>query len=465
MNTLKTIRLWLEPDADIPQFQRLNWDMADVSIQDVLLRGVHPWCETHNSHDAHPSLVEGFLRQLNAGESKLAELDQMGYCNNLAASPGLYYMQGATPRFERTVKELQSSVYFVKDLRYVQLIDIAKRRLAEAWRHETARTLAQRAYPSFQDLRHFLKRKERGLKLSGYGDLDHYDLDRVLSVADFEGRDTLLISEALPIANFRRASMLESVADAQRRLRLLPEITAVSLTLVHGQDEYVHLVWHVERNGATCRFRPDIGRSELKRAKAQAFAKEWREDEGRLCFSTSMNRLSEMVEGRIVVPSFPTLNYAFDQRPSRATAELAFGEIAAYGIPPFPGSKSTADVLKDILREYGVSMTGNKDALLRKLAQLASERYEKRRGELDGYFGENRFVRIAAMPAKIERFPLLDDEPLLCNLLLSMYALKHLRASAVLDPAHENATYTVQQLAHALLLGKVGVKGAFLRVG
>jgi len=176
-------------------------------------------------------------------------------------------------------------------------------------------------------------------------------------------------------------------------------------------------------------------------------------------------RLAEKLEQRVAVSSFPTLNYAFDQRPSRATAELAFGEITAYGIPPFPGSKSTADVLKDILREYGVSMTGNKDALLRKLAQLASERYDNRRDELDGYFGENRFVRISSMPAKIERFPLLDDEPLLCNLLLSMYALKHLRASAVLDPTHENTTYTVAQLAHALLLGKVGVKGAFLRVG
>jgi hypothetical protein len=259
--------------------------------------------------------------------------------------------------------------------------------------------------------------------------------------------------------------MLESVADEQGRLRLVPEITGMTLTLVPGQEEYVHLVWHVERRGEACRFRPDIGRSALKRARAEAFAKQWREDNGRLCFTANIHRLAEMLDQRVAVPSFPTLNYAFDQRPGRATAELAFGEIAAYGIPPFPGSKSTADVLKDILREYDVSMTGNKDALLRKLAQLASERYEKRRGELDAYFGENRFVRISSVPAKIERFPLLENEPLLCNLLLSMYALKHLRATAVLDPAHENATYTVQQLAHALLLGKVSVKGAFLRVG
>jgi len=244
--------------------------------------------------------------------------------------------------------------------------------------------------------------------------------------------------------------MLESVADEQGRLRLVPEITGMTLTLVPGQEEYVHLVWHVERRGEACRFRPDIGRSALKRARAEAFAKQWREDNGRLCFTANIHRLAEMLDQRVA---------------GRATAELAFGEIAAYGIPPFPGSKSTADVLKDILREYDVSMTGNKDALLRKLAQLASERYEKRRGELDAYFGENRFVRISSVPAKIERFPLLENEPLLCNLLLSMYALKHLRATAVLDPAHENATYTVQQLAHALLLGKVSVKGAFLRVG
>jgi len=120
--------------------------------------------------------------------------------------------------------------------------------------------------------------------------------------------------------------------------------------------------------------------------------------------------------------------------------------------------------LKDILREYGVSMTGNKDALLRKLTELAARKYAERRPEMDAFFTEHRFVRINALPPKCERLPLLEDQPLLRNLLLTMYALKHLRGNAILDTAHENTAYTDEQLALALIEGKVGFAGTFLRV-
>ena len=80
------------------------------------------------------------------------------------------------------------------------------------------------------------------------------------------------------------------------------------------------------------------------------------------------------------------------------------------------------------------------------------------------YFSEHRFVRITAMPPKSERLPLLEDAPLLRNLLLTMYSVKHLRGNAILDVAHENNTYTEEQLALALVAGKVGLSGAFLRV-
>ena len=83
---------------------------------------------------------------------------------------------------------------------------------------------------------------------------------------------------------------------------------------------------------------------------------------------------------------------------------------------------------------------------------------------MDAFFSENRFVRINATPPRSERLPLLEDEPLLRNLLLTMYAMKHLRGNAILDVAHDNNTYTEEQLAHALLTGKVGFSGAFLCV-
>ena len=83
---------------------------------------------------------------------------------------------------------------------------------------------------------------------------------------------------------------------------------------------------------------------------------------------------------------------------------------------------------------------------------------------MDAFFSEHRFVRINSIPPKSERIPVLEDQPMLRNLLLTMYALKHLRGNAILDVAHDNNTYTEEQLALALIEGKVGFTGSFLRV-
>jgi len=83
---------------------------------------------------------------------------------------------------------------------------------------------------------------------------------------------------------------------------------------------------------------------------------------------------------------------------------------------------------------------------------------------MGAFFKENRFIRISEVPSITERLPLLEDEAILRNLLLSMYALKHMRGSAVLEPTHDNNTFTEEQLALALVKGKVELKGSFLRV-
>jgi len=54
------------------------------------------------------------------------------------------------------------------------------------------------------------------------------------------------------------------------------------MTGIPSSPDYVHLVWHVEREAEICRFRPDIGKSEAKRAKAREFAEKWRTDEGQV---------------------------------------------------------------------------------------------------------------------------------------------------------------------------------------
>ena len=462
MNTLQTFKLWLEPAEEFPQFKRLAWQLVDVSIRDVLTGGIHPWSTGPEGMDVHPSLVEAFLQRLNNESAKVAELDAFGYCHDISATQGYCYVRKS--RFEQTLEHLQKEMYFVDNLSYTQLLDIARQRLRELWSHRLARTLAERAYPGFQELRQFIKARNKSMKLSGYGDIDQYDLGEALSLDDFEGRDSLLIAEAIPSLNFRKASLLAGITDGRGRLRLAPDIRKVSLTMVPRGPDYVHLVWHVTRDGETCRLRPEISRSDAKRRKAREFAEQWRMDEGRLCFSSSLDQLSQMLEQGVVTPSFPSLNYTCDYPGPLATAEVEENRVSAFFIGGFYDRKSNGDTLKDILREYGVSMTGNKDALLRKLAELAARNYAEHQPEMDTFFSEHRFVRINALPPKCERLPLLEDQPLLRNLLLTMYAMKHLRGNAILDVAHENTTYTDEQLALALIEGKVGFAGSFLRV-
>jgi len=461
MSTLRTFRFWFEPDRDFPRFRRLKWELAEVPIRDVLMDGIHPWMESPDGGDKHPSLIEAFLLQLNDEGSKVAALEQFGYCHDVSAVQSHYYEKKS--RFERVLEFIQKNVCFVCDLTYLDLLEIAKNTLLDTWSNSTARALAEKAHPGFQELRHFLKTKDKSVKLSGFDDIGQYDLGRILSLADFEGQDSLLISEAIPSLNFRKASFLDAVTDHRGRLRLVPEITKVTMTGIPTPPDYVHLVWHVEREGETCRFCPDIGKSEAKRARAREFAQDWRVNEGRLCFRTSINGLVQMLEERVVVPSFPALNYTYEHSGPTATAEVVANRVQAFHIGRFRDHRNTGEQLKEILREYGVSMTGNKDKLLRKLAKLATEQYLEKKPELDAFFSEHCFVRIDATPPRTGDLPIIEEVSSLRNLLLSMYALKHLRGNAILEASHENNTYTEEELANALVRGKVAVNGAFLK--
>ena len=151
MNTLQTFRIWLQPDEQFPQFKRLAWELVDVSIRDVLTGGIHPWAATPEGTDVHPSLADAFLQRLNNETAKVAELDAFGYCHDISAQRGYCYVRKS--RFEQTLEYLQKDLCFVDGLTYVQLLDIAKQRLRDLWNHRMARTLAERAYPGFQELR------------------------------------------------------------------------------------------------------------------------------------------------------------------------------------------------------------------------------------------------------------------------------------------------------------------------
>ena len=107
-------------------------------------------------------------------------------------------------------------------------------------------------------------------------------------------------------------------------------------------------------------------------------------------------------------------------------------------------------------------MTGNKEQLLEKLATLAAKKYTEHLPELDQFFIDHRFLCMRAAPKNTIELPLLKDLTNLRNLVLTMYAVKHMRGDTILESSHENDTYTDESLAHALITGKTDLVGAFL---
>jgi len=458
---METLRFSLTPDKKLPMFQRLEVDRISVSIRDILEEGIHPWV---NGKD-HCSLAEALVKMLNKPKSAFPELDEQGYCNDLMEQHGYLGYEKKTV-VDRTVEHIQETIYFADDLDYLKLLELARQRLRDRWSHSVARELARAAFYGFQDLRQFLKSKDGSIKLSGYGDIDSYDLGEVLSVDDFAAFDRILIEHGIPgTTNFRKASCLGLFTDGAGRLKLVERIDELTLTQPPQKPDYVPRVWRVSRHDNGWRFRPDIGKSPTKKRAAKAFAKQWRKDDGALCFTTSLERLSEMVKEGVVMASLPSLNYRLSLRAPLACAEVRDARIEAFTIGRFPNYRWSGGDLKEILREFGVPMTGNKEVLLGKLAKLAAEQYEEHRRTMDRFFKRHRFLRIAAVPPKAEKLDLLQDKGRLANLLLVMYAAKHLRGNAILEPTHDNNTYSVEELAHALVCERVGVGGSFLRVG
>ena len=211
-------------------------------------------------------------------------------------------------------------------------------------------------------------------------------------------------------------------------------------------------------------FHPDLKAFRGNRDTARAFARKWRVDDGRLCFNTSLDNVVEMVESGEAVATFPTLDYTA-QRPSQdATVVHSLDRVDAYTVGAVLPRGFTAETLKDILREYGEPMTGNKKVLLGKVAKLAASQYKRHLPDLDRFFTKHIFIRASKQESRLAPFEILGDEPMLKNMLLSMYILRHLRGNAVLEASHENTTFSVQELADALLEERLDVKGIFLNI-
>jgi len=457
---MKTFRLWFEEDREIPRFKRLRLEKVPVSIADVLKKGIHPW----QGANVHRSLKEKFVEVLNSGGMKPAELAQFGYCADVSCVVSSYPWQNES-QFEETLERIRDGVYFVDKLSYVELLEIARERLRRNWSHRTAHSLLSRTRVGFDEMRRFLKAKDKDIKLSGYADVERYDLREILRLEDFAGEDNILISEGIPVKNFRSSRFLERVTDERGLLRLADSIRDFQVTAdCCGTFCHASVRYNCQGHGDSVRFVPELDRNEDKREVASSVAQRWRIDKGRYCFMTDIARLSEMLEQKQFKIGFPCLDYMNPRQPATSSAQIADSKVPRFSVANFITAKASGDSIKAVLREHGVSMTGRKEELVDKLAGLAARVYEQNEPALDAYFSKHRFVRAGnTVKHRGNEFPVLEDLDLR-NMVLTMYIMKHLRGNTILEASHNNDTFDLLSLARSLIKREVSLTGIFLRI-
>jgi hypothetical protein len=459
---MDTFRLFFENDKEIPRFKRLAYEKVNVSIKDVILNGIHPWM----GGNVHKTLGEKFVQVLNSDDLKPKELTQPNYCQDVTYSCCYSYCNDTTP-FEETLNHIKEGIYFVDGLTYIELLSIAKERLKKLWSHKIAYDLLERAHPGFDAMRSFLRSRDKRIKLSGYADINTYNLRHILSLSDFEGEDNLIISHGIPVTNFRSTEFLKRITDENGLLRLTNRIEYFRIQVDYEiKDKYsrITLNYNCQSNCQKVRFCPEINNESSKRDKLKEFSSQWRTDDGRYCFTTDISKISQMLEQRNCQISFPTLDYIHPKEGYISYANISVSKVKLYSIEGYMTHCASCDTIKDVLRKYDVSMTGIKEDLVEKFANLCVNVYEEKEPEIDDYFTNNRFVRIPkAYDSDKNTFPILKG----CDLremVLTMYIIKHMRGNTILEARHNNDTYDLLSLTLALLKKEVYLDGVFLRV-
>ena len=445
---METFRLWLEDDKEIPRFKRLKYAKVTVSLADVLKKGIHPWM----GPTVHHTLKERFIQILNEEEYKPGELAQFSYCSDIAKP---FYSRSNGYRslssFEDVLQLVCERIYFIKALSYTELLDLAKERLQNNWCHKVASDLLDRAFPGFDSRRTFLKTKDKNIKVSGYADFDNYDFGRILSLEDFASEDNILIQQGIPLHDFRSVKFLDQVTDERGLLRIKDEIRDFQIT-TYGDRPFCEesVLYNCRRDGQAIRFRPIMDKNPAIRTLAKRFASLWRIDDGRYCFTTDIARVSRMIQESTVKISFTSLNYLKPEEGGTSSASITKSKVDRYSLGGFVNCEAACGELRDLLRQHNVSMSGRKGKLLEKLAELSVKIYKERVKELDAYFSEHRFVKVPNDSKKGKDFPLLNGIELR-NMVLRMYAIKHLRGNAILEAQHENDTFDLLSLAKSLI--------------
>lgn len=463
-------RLYLEKDKDIPRFKKLNFKKEKISLTKVLTEGIHPHLLCHDRYGTHRShLVETILKILNQDEFRLKDIKDLGYCYEIGAWTSSYYYGSEEERLEENLGRIRQCIYFVEKLSFEELLEIAKRELRKNWNYEVVRKLVESCFlRDFNGLRSFLKDKKKEIKLKGYEDIKKYELHRILKVDDFSGKEKTLISHGLAVTNFRSPRFLEKVTNEEGFICLANRIKDFQLTwevTMEKEDkpEAFELAYNCQYGEGRVRLIPNLDSKENKTMVAKRIAKRFGEDRGCYCFTISLPTLEKMIDEPSCKITFPNLNYKDPESAPISSAELKERKIKTYSVGGYVTEASTNETIREILKNHQGKVSGKKEELIERLIDLAAYLYRERKGELDAYFLERKFIRIPCSRSHEEEFPLLTGLDVR-NLILTMYAVKHLRGNTILEKDYQNETYPIKDLARALVARRLTLEGSFFRV-
>ena len=381
---MKAYQISLEPDKEIPQFKVFACKEIEVNLRTILKNGVHPAGLTINDHNRDTSkFTERLIKELNEESLMLPELKQLGYCPEVSAPRQTYYYNEAPLKI--TFRNIAEHVNFVDDLRYVELLRIAGEQLKKRWCNDIAKKLLMATGGAFNDIRRFLKNKDKKIKLSSYADLDNYDFGEILSVEDFAHFEKTLISHGLPRINFRSLRFAEKITKGndQNLISFVPAIHDFrALWRAEPSEAYSHytnLVYNCKRNGEKIMFIPNVDKRPETREHAKRVAQLWgKAFSGRYCFTVEIADVEQMVEKEFCALRFPCLNYVGETTPDESRGEIAEKHIQRYFIGKYITANLPNDTFKEILRAHNVPMTGRKEDLLKKLYDLLASLYEEK---------------------------------------------------------------------------------------
>ena len=462
---IQTPKLRLEPDKDVPGLKRLKFSPVEVTVADVFLKGIHPHSVVRvgNQH-VYTGMADTILAKLNEETAYLAELKahHLGY---EIAAPG-YSMYGCseTPDpVDRLLKYLSANLYFADSLTYEQVLAMAIARLRRIWTGATARNMLGNVARDFACIREMLKRKNPDIKVSSYVDLDAIDLSRLFAVDDFLTQEQLLLSMGLESRNFRRADALKAFTDDEGRLKAAASNSRCQVSWGNDRPgEMPTVTYQCTVTGRQVRWMPSMSDNPKQRERTRDIARVWGKGTGRYCFTADLSDMERMLADYRMRLSFPDLRYTGDEKPqSEATAQVRQKAVLTYDNPFRVKADSSNEAIKDLLRRFDRKLTGRKEDLIQRLAELMAEQYARKAPELDEYFGQKRFIRLTHERTDSKRLPVLQGYPLAGHV-LTMYCVRHMRGNVVLEARHENTSVGLLDLAEAILTGRVRLSGCFV---